>query len=63
MNKKKVILDISFIVVTAIILIVLNEFRLIEKYVRFALIPILISYYLGQFIERKTRTNSQTENK
>lgn len=51
--------DLIFIVMAAIILTVLIEFGLIEKYIGFALIPILIAYYLGQFVERKTRTKSE----
>lgn len=59
MNKKKIMFDLIFIVMAAIILTVLIEFGLIEKYIGFALIPILIAYYLGQFVERKTRTKSE----
>ena len=54
MNKKKIIFDLAFIVIAAIILIVLVESGLIEKYIGFSLIPILIAYYFGQFVERKT---------
>jgi hypothetical protein len=59
MNKKKIMFDLIFIVMAAIILTVLIEFGLIEKYIGFALIPILIAYYLGQFVERKTSQNSK----
>ena len=59
MNKKKIIFDLIFIVVSAIVLIVLNEFGLIEKYVGFSLLPILVAYFLGQLVERKTRTKSE----
>ncbi len=55
MNKKKIIFDSTFIVIATVILIVLVQSELIEKYIGFALIPILIAYYLGQFVERKTR--------
>ncbi len=55
MNKKKKIFDVVFILIATIIMTVLNEYGLIEKNVRFALIPILIAYFLGQFIERKSR--------
>jgi len=51
MNKR--IFDIIFIIISAIILIILIEFDIIEKYIGFALIPILIVYQLGQFSERK----------
>lgn len=55
MTKKKIIFDSAFIVIAAVILILLVESGLIEKYIGFALIPILVAYYLGQFVERKTR--------
>jgi len=51
MNKR--IFDIIFIIISAIILIILIEFDIIEKYIGFALIPILIAYQLGQYSERK----------
>jgi len=59
MNKKKLIVDLAFIVITAGILIALVESGLIEKYIGFALIPILMAYYFGQFVERKTRIKSE----
>ncbi|WP_157776692.1 hypothetical protein [Flavobacterium crassostreae] len=55
MKKKKVIVDFAFTILAAVLLIFLSEFRWIEKYVGLALIPILIAYYFGQFVERKTR--------
>jgi len=59
MNKKKIIFDLAFIVIAAVILDVLVESGLIENYIGFALIPILMAYYLGQFVERKTRIKSE----
>ena len=61
MSKKKIIFDLAFIVIATVILIALNESGLIEKYIGFALIPILMSYYIGQFVEKKTRS-SETHN-
>jgi predicted membrane protein len=58
MNKKKIFFDLAFIVIAAVILIVLVGSESREKYIGFTLIPILIAYYLGQFVERKTRINS-----
>jgi TctA family transporter len=52
-NMKKRTFDIIFIFVTAIILIALSKFEILEKYVAFSLIPILIAYQLGQYSERK----------
>ena len=58
MNKKKIIFDAAFIIIAAAILIIFVEYELIEKYIGFALIPIIIAYYFGQYVERKTRTKS-----
>jgi len=58
MNKKKIIFDAAFIIIAAAILTIFVECELIEKYIGFALIPIIIAYYFGQYVERKTRTKS-----
>lgn len=59
MNKKKLIFNLIFIVVSTIILIVLNEFELIETHIGFSLLPIIIAYFVGQLVERKTRAKSE----
>jgi predicted membrane protein len=59
MNKKKIIFDAAFIIIAGIILIILVERGLVENYIGFALIPILIAYYFGQYVERKTKTKSE----
>ena len=53
MNVTKRTFDIIFIILSAIILSALIYFDLIEKYIGFALIPILIAYQLGKYSERK----------
>ncbi len=50
---KKRTFDIIFIIISTIILIVLSEYGLLEKYLAFSLIPILIAYKLGQYSEGK----------
>ena len=50
---KKGTFDIIFILVSAIILVVLLEYGILEKYIGFSIIPILIAYQLGQYSERK----------
>ena len=55
MKRKKRTFDAIFIIISAVLLIVLSEFGLLEKYVGFSLIPILIAYQLGQYSERKFR--------
>ncbi len=59
MKKKKILFDIIFIVVATIILVILFEFGLLEKYIGLALIPILIAYFVGQFVERKIGNKSE----
>ena len=51
MNRK--LFDIFMILLMAGLLIILEKFELIEKYRYFALIPLLIFYFLGKFSERK----------
>ena len=51
MNKR--IFDIIFMIISTIILVILLEYGFLEKYIGFALIPILIAYQLGQYSERK----------
>lgn len=53
MNIKKRTFDVIFIILAAISLMILIEFDLIEKYIGFALIPLIIAYQLGQYSERK----------
>jgi hypothetical protein len=50
---KKRTFDLIFIVISTIILIILSEYGLFEKYIAFSLIPIFIAYQLGQYSERK----------
>ena len=59
MNAKKTIFDVIFIVVTAVILIVLNKYGTIEKHMGYLLIPFLIAYFLGKFVERETGNKSE----
>jgi len=54
MNRK--LFDIFMILLMAGLLIILEEFDLIEKYKYFALIPLLIFYFLGKFSERKFKS-------
>lgn len=54
MIKNKTIYNVVFIVITAILLLVFVEYGEVEKYIGFALMPMIIAYYLGQIVERKT---------
>ena len=51
--KSKILVDILFIVISTMVLIGLTEYGLLEKHIGFALIPILIAYYLGQLVKSK----------
>ncbi|WP_321515691.1 hypothetical protein [Marinifilum fragile] len=53
MRRNKIIIDVLFIVLTAVILTGLDYFELLEKNIGYALIPILAAYFLGQQIERR----------
>jgi hypothetical protein len=55
---KKITFDIFVIVLLALALIGLSEYGLLEKYVAFALIPILCAYYLGKYAEKKFGADS-----
>tara|TARA_R110000850_G_scaffold254614_1_gene380147 strand:- start:30020 stop:30184 length:165 start_codon:yes stop_codon:yes gene_type:complete len=50
---KKRIFDVFFIVISIMILMIISYYDILEIYMTYALIPILIAYYLGQFSERK----------
>ncbi len=50
--KKKTI-DIVFILVVALFLIGLSQLGWLEQSAKFMIIPILLAYYLGQYIGRK----------
>ena len=53
---KKIYYDLLFILISAVILTVLVNAGILEKYLGFILIPILGAYYLGQVVERKRRS-------
>jgi hypothetical protein len=46
--------DIIFILISAAILVVLSEYGLLVKYHPFALIPVLIAYYAGKYVGKKS---------
>lgn len=50
---KKITYDIIVILIIALLLIILNQFDLLEKSAKFMFIPILAFYYIGQYVERK----------
>ena len=53
MKIKKTIFDVIFIALSAVILIGLNEAKLLEKNIGYALVPILTAYFLGQYSSKK----------
>ncbi|SEA43975.1 hypothetical protein [Bizionia paragorgiae] len=52
---KKRTFDLIFIIISTVILVVLSEYGILEKYVAFAIVPILVAYFLGQYSERRFR--------
>jgi hypothetical protein len=54
-KMKKIAFDIIVIVLVALLLIILSRLDLLEKSAKFMLIPILVFYYVGQYVERKFR--------
>ncbi len=50
---KKRTFDIIVILLIAILLIILNQFDLLEKSAKLMFIPILAFYFIGQYSERK----------
>lgn len=53
MKIKKRTFDLIFIVLTTVLLVLLAQYGLLEKYVGFVIIPIISAYWLGQYAERK----------
>lgn len=53
---KKRTFDLIVIALISIILLILNKFELLEKYSKFALLPILVFYYLGQYAEKNLKS-------
>lgn len=50
---KKITFDIIFIAIATGILLLINHYGYLEKYIAFSLLPIVIAYFLGQYAERK----------
>lgn len=53
MSIRRKIIDVIFIVISALFLILLIEFDLIERYIGYSLLPIVAAYFLGKYAERK----------
>lgn len=56
---RKKIFDAFFIVISTMILMIISYYDLLDIYMTYALIPILIAYYLGQFSERRFNKNNE----
>lgn len=53
MKANKILFDIIFIIISTLILIGLNQYGLLEKFMGFAIIPILVAYFTGQYVGKK----------
>jgi len=51
--------DIVIIIITAAALIGLSEYGLLKRHIGFALIPILIAYFLGQFVQSRFKNSKE----
>ena len=61
MKTKKKLIDFIFIVLSGALLMGLDHYGLLEKYARFALIPVIGAYFLGQFVTRKFDAQKEEE--
>ncbi len=52
---KKIYFDLIFIVLASVLLTITISTGLLEKYLGFALIPLLMSYYLGQLVQKNAK--------
>ncbi|WP_170234432.1 MULTISPECIES: hypothetical protein [Bizionia] len=52
MKLKKRTFDLLFIIISTSLLITFNAYNVLENYIAFALIPILMAYFLGQYSEK-----------
>ncbi len=50
---KKIYFDLIVILLFGVLFVILIEFNLLEKYIGFLLIPVVIAYFLGQFAVKK----------
>ncbi len=53
MKKSKQMYDAIFLVISTLILMAIIKLDLPGNYMGFAIIPLLISYQLGRYVERK----------
>ena len=51
--SKQKAFDMFFTIVSALFLIALIRFNLIQEYIGFGLIPLIIAYQIGKYAERK----------
>ena len=51
--SKQKAFDMLFAIVCTLFLLALIKFDLIEKYIGFGLVPLLIAYQIGKYAERK----------
>jgi|GEM_PF-5215019 len=54
----KKIIDATFIVLALIFLIIANELNWNKLYFGFALLPLIIAYYAGQYVQKRSSKKS-----
>ena len=55
MKTKRRFFDVIFIAIAGASVLILNHFGLIAQYSGLSLIPLLMAYFIGEFVERKTK--------
>jgi hypothetical protein len=59
MRNNKILIDILFIFFASIVTVLLNQFPIFDEYAGFVLIQLLIAYYFGQFVGKKTKEHQK----
>ncbi|HKK60287.1 MAG TPA: hypothetical protein VJ937_12465 [Salinivirga sp.] len=62
MITKKKLFDWLFIILSGALMVGLDHYGLLEKYARFALIPLVGAYFLGQFVTKKFEVKEKDSN-
>lgn len=55
---KKIYFDLIMIILMGGLILIFNHFDLLEEYAKFAMIPFMIFYFLGQYSERRLSNKS-----
>jgi len=62
MATKKRLFDLLFIILSGAFLAGLEHYGLLEEYAKFAVVPMVGAYFLGQYAERKFEVKKEDDN-